>query len=118
VPQDHTTADLTPAEQLLIRRRRLGCTQKEMAMKLHVTISVYQGMEDATLVVPMNLRMRGMLRPWEWCYICRRRSGLKRWQIAHIIGRTEWWVTKMESGRAPCRTLIKFWTAQESTREA
>lgn len=115
--QDHTTAELTLSERLVVKRRRLGCTQIEMAIKLNVSIRTYQAWEESIDgdPPPETILFRGLLRPHEWCYIRRRRSGLSRAQVATRIGRSLGWVTLMERGRRNCEILTQFWESRTSS---
>ena len=120
MPQDHTTAELTPCEIMVLRRRRLGLAQVEMAIRLGVSIRIYQAWEESRegQPPPSNALFRGVLHQHEWCYIRRRRSGLSRKQVAVRIGRSEQWVTKMERGKEDCTILFLFWENREATRAA
>lgn len=84
-----------------------------MAVRLRLTRDSYQQMERGETEVPAHLRMRGMLHPHEWCIVRRCRSGLRRYQVAKRIGRSEQWVTRMENGEVSCDRLLQFWEERE-----
>ncbi len=108
---------LTRSESLVIWRRRLGWIQKYAAEELDMGVDRYRDFENnrhnvknSWEEVPTNQQLGiGELKPFEVCFILRRRAGLYQREIAESIGMTRLWVIKMEEGTAPADRLRSYW---------
>lgn len=54
-------------------------------------------------------RQVGKLAAREKCYIARRRSGKRQWEVAQELGCSRLWVIQMEEGTAPPDRLCQYW---------
>jgi DNA-binding transcriptional regulator YiaG len=103
--------DLTPAERVLLQRRRSGHSQREAAKAQGVTLYQFRkwetGEED-----PPRVSL-GELRPHEVCFLRRRRAGISVQDLAAELDVTPWWLTQMEYGRQGCQRLLDYWGAKE-----
>lgn len=104
------TSDLRAGERLIVDRRRRAESQQAAAERLGVTLYRYRLWEEGQLVPTCRRPALGALRPHESCYLLRRRAGLKLRDIADALGTSRWWVTQMESGRAPIDRLLAYWS--------
>lgn len=101
-------SDLTPAERLLVHRRRLGATQDERAAALGVPLWTYRRWEAGTLR-PTRTPTLGKLERHEIYFVARRRFGMTRKALAAELGLSEFYVTLMERGAAPVDRLAEYW---------
>lgn len=114
---------LTIGEKLQIMRRRAGRTQSREAAHRGISVRIYAEWEAAVkheqlrpatcYGIPGWARCEtpklGTLRPWERCYIARRRAGKTQSQVARDLGCCRWWVVQMETGAKPCHELTDYW---------
>ncbi len=101
-------ASLTRGESLLLKRRRLGIGQAEMARKWGVSRNTYNRWEQSS-DQPIQLEKIEDIKPHEKCLILRRRRGRTQEEIADHLGISRVWVTRMESGEEDCSRLMKLW---------
>lgn len=108
-----TTRDLSAPERLLVDRRRKDLNQEKAASHWKVTPWTYrmweEGKEDSSIPFPAL----GKLKHHESCVVLHRRSGLKRTELAKLVGVSGWWLTCMENGIVPVDRLVEFWHARE-----
>jgi DNA-binding Xre family transcriptional regulator len=105
-----TTPQLNPSERLLIDRRRRGLTQTQASQAWGFTEWHFRMLEagNRQSVCP---RVRiGKLKPHESAFLMRRRKGIKRTELAKMIGISCWWLTQMERGQVNSKRLIEFWS--------
>ncbi len=100
--------DLTPAERILIDRRRRKETQHEAAKRYAVCLTTYTQWERGEVPCPHKPPLY-QLRAHERCLIQRRRSQITQAEIADKLGRSRRWVTLMERGAVPSMELEEFW---------
>ena len=103
------------AEALLLARRRLGLSQREMAERLEVTMHVYRGLEKnggATLR-QLGLASLGSLLEHERLLLRRLRSGRRALDVAAEMGVSAYWLSQMEKGKASTSSLAEYWAAQD-----
>ena len=85
---------LDALERLIVFRRRKGLSvSKEELLKI---AEVPPHPEDIT--------------ESERCYILRRRLGKTQRQCAAELGISRYWFNQMEQGKAPCDTLVRYWS--------
>jgi transcriptional regulator with XRE-family HTH domain len=123
-------------ERILILRRRLGLTQREMAKHLNqmgarmplksgdrtLTVNSYSRLEIGEWEMPEEMidRIIGpkvRVRPHEFYYIRRRREGMTIAELAGLMGVTMWWIMQMEGGKAKTVSLEAFWQRYASMIE-
>lgn len=100
--------DLTPAERLIIARRRDDMTQDDAATFWEVPRDLYKRWESGRYDGPMVLL--GELDPHEECFLLRRRARITRRDLAETVGVSLQWLTLMERGRAPVQRLLTHWS--------
>lgn len=106
-----STSDLSRAEKLYLKRKRMGLTQVEMSVDCGVSLNEYRGMEsDAVGTRPPYVAL-GTLEDREVYVILRHRSGLSSSEIAEEIGVSTYWLRQMEGGDAPIKRLQAYWGA-------
>jgi hypothetical protein len=106
-------SDLTRAEKLYLRRRRLGLTQVEMSVDHGVSLNEYRAMEADLPGVRVPYAPLGTLTDQETYVILRQRSGLSKPEVAEDIGVSPYWLRQMESGAAPIKRLEEYWRANQ-----
>lgn len=99
----------TPAEALLIVRRRKGLNQMEMAKLLKVSMRRYTGWEYATRTHDCPEVAVLPLKNHEVCLLYRRRSKMSVKQVARELNCTPYWITLMERGQGNCSRLLEYW---------
>jgi transcriptional regulator with XRE-family HTH domain len=107
---DLTPSDLSPAEHLLIWRRREGYTQPVAAEVLGISLNSLIGVErknDNSLFVCVPRIEK--LHPHEICFILRRRSGLTIPECAEQAGVSRYWYNLMEQGKVCSDRLFQYW---------
>jgi DNA-binding XRE family transcriptional regulator len=105
-----TTTQLTPSERLLIQRRRDGNTQPKAAAAMGVSEWHYRMIEAGNRPGSCPTVAIGKLMPYEAAFLMRRRRGIKRSELAKMIGVSCWWLTQMERGKTTSTRLIDFWS--------
>lgn len=100
-------SDLTPAERLLIDRRRRREDQGEAGARHGVSRTLYSRWERG-LRPPPAVELKN-LRPNEKCLVYRRRAGLGQSNIARDLGVCNMTVRQMEQGIVNCDQLIWYW---------
>jgi DNA-binding XRE family transcriptional regulator len=102
---------LTPAERLLVDRRRRGETQGAAAARHGVSHSRYsrweRGLDEPTEAAPRITT----LKPHEKCLLYRRRVGITQATVAEDLNRCKMWVRQMERGEVDCTELVQYWEA-------
>jgi len=107
---------LTKKEALMIKRRRLGKTQKEFAEEYGVSLSTYSVWEHTDVKTAPFVKIRN-LQPHEYCLLCRKRLGYTQRQVAKEIGISRYWLNQMEIGHRPCDNLLKYWKNNDNNAE-
>lgn len=108
---------LTPAERLVIFRRRARWTQADMADLLAASRNRYEQWERGQRDGVPHVRLEP-LELFEWCYIHRRRKG---WTLAEIEERSDFkgkWVHRVERGETDCQPLAQWWLDQINQAES
>jgi len=101
---------LTEAERFLVYRRRRGFNQDKAAKQAGVRSHIVVKWENGTLAIPKSKRPKlGALKPYEKCFVLRRRKGISQEKLGAMIGRCRAWVALMETGQEPYGELAKFW---------
>lgn len=101
--------EISLAESLLLWRRRVGRNQVEAAAYFGATVDHYRSWEAGEHPSKPPRLALGALRPYETCYLLRRRRGVTQESLAKAIGCTRLWVIRMEDGSAPCNRLVAYW---------
>lgn len=101
---------ITPTipESLILHRRRRNLNQFEAADLFGVTYDAYREWERKGSEMGPRQQV-GHLKPYEVCYLQRRRTGKTQKEIAKTIGTSRLWVLRMEAGQAPVGRLRDFW---------
>lgn len=99
---------LTPAECLLIDRRRRNETQAQAAQRMNISQNRYSFWERG-LAQPDTYPKIKKLGDHEVCFLYRRRAGFTQIRVAKEIGCCKEWVKRMEQGNAPVGALIEYW---------
>lgn len=103
------STDLTPAERLIIARRRDDMTQDDYAKWWGVERDRYKRWESGRYE-PDAIILLGKLEPHEECFLLRRRGKITRRTLAEQIGVSLAWLTLMERGKAPVTRLFHHWS--------
>ena len=103
-----STSNLTPAERMIIWRRRNDMSQTAAAVHLKVSPWTYRLWENGERSDQPNVVI-GKLHEYEACFIQRRRLAMTRKECAKQVGISPWWLTNMERGRIDAQRLIDFW---------
>jgi len=104
------TADLTPGERLLLHRRRHHWTIRKAARHWRVPVSRYVRWEhDEVYSSDQPSPELGRLDLHEQAFVCRRRAGVTRAELADQLGLSMRWVTMMERGRVDATKLATHW---------
>lgn len=106
------SSELTRGEKLALDRRRRKQTMGEAAKRLKVSVATYREWENDEEDVekkPPNVKL-GKIQDYEQCWLLRRREGTLLIELADELGVCRWWLTQMESGRAPIDRLMDYWT--------
>jgi len=98
----------TKAESLILNRRRMRLNQHEAALRLGLTYDEYRSWEEPGSERGPRQNL-GVIKPYEVCYLLRRRSGKTQKEIAKAIGMSRLWVLRMEAGQAPVERLREYW---------
>lgn len=107
--------DLTDGERLFIWRRRNNARQDWAAEQLDISLSLYLDYEHERLPLRgaaarlMHAARLHTISTAEACVIARRRANLTIPDVAATMGRSRWWVNRMELGKAPVAELASFW---------
>lgn len=99
----------TPAELLLIARRRLKETQIDSAHRHDVSARSYIQWERGVVDIPFPVTLSHVPTVVEKLLVLRRRHNLKQADLADKIGCCRWWLNQMERGIAPVGDLLNFW---------
>lgn len=104
---------MTQGERLELSRRRLGLTKAQMAEWLGVSIYTYRNWERDTEVSQTTPRpdpQVGELAPGEWCWLQRRRAGLRLRDVAEDMQVPVKWVQRAEYGESKNNfALVNWW---------
>lgn len=104
-----TTSDLTPGERFLILRRRNGLSQPVAAKSYGLSAWDYRMVEADRVRSDLPRPALGKIAAHERCVILRRRAGMKRTQLAALVGCSNWWLTQMERGVQPPDRIVEYW---------
>ena len=99
---------LTKSESLMIKRRRSGKTQAQMAEKYGVSLSTYGLWERSNQKKAPNVKI-AVLAAHECCLLYRKRSNYTQDRVAKEMGISRYWLNKMEMGHEPCDDLLWYW---------
>lgn len=106
---------MTYAEQLVLHRRRLGMNQDEYAALLsrrqglkYTWRDVMDAEHGRKNLGPVALVPSKPL-PHEWCFLQRRRRGLRQSEVAVLVGCSRPWLNRMEKGLEDCEKLVGYW---------
>jgi hypothetical protein len=100
---------LTPGEQLLIWRRRMGWNQSLAAAHYGVSLFNYKLAEYDKPREFKYKKYNFTLRPYEKCLIYRKRSGKKQKEVAKEFGIGRYWLRLQEIGEVKCVKLLDWW---------
>jgi len=110
---------LTEGEQLFIVRRRADLTQKEMSVKVGVSLRRYQNIELSKDHLQGGIgelyRFGGELTDLERAILIRRRKGMKQPKLAEMMRVSLGYIKAMERGKENPKRLIDFWKDQGMT---
>lgn len=103
------TQTLSPAERILIDRRRRGETQAQAARRMRLSKNAFRDLEigEAKPDRPVSV---GRLTDYEQCLILRRRHGLTMQEVADDAGISRWSVVQIEGGSASAARLVEYWS--------
>ncbi len=99
---------LSCGERLITDRRRRKETQTVAAKRLGTSSFIYGRWERDDEGGP-SIRSVRPLRMHEQCLLYRRRAGTSQGGVARQLGRSRWWINKMERGLEPCEELLSYW---------
>jgi transcriptional regulator with XRE-family HTH domain len=99
---------LTPAEKLLLERRRKNQTQREAAARHKVSYSRY-GLWECNKITEVPKVIIKEVKPHERCLLYRRRANFTQARVAGEMKICRWWLNQMERGEIDCSDLIKYW---------
>jgi DNA-binding XRE family transcriptional regulator len=99
---------LSCGERLITDRRRRKETQASAAKRLDTTPFIYGRWERDDDDGP-SIRSVRPLQMYERCLLYRRRAGTSQEKVARQLGRSRWWINKMERGLVPCEELLSYW---------
>ena len=107
-------ANLSLAEKLLLWRRREGLTQREAGKRLEISRNTYGILErEESHKSDLIAAPLGDIRPYEKCFIMRRRSGMTIPMCAEQAGISRYWYNLMELGKASPERLVAYWANNE-----
>ena len=100
----------TPAEKLLIWRKREGLNQVQAANVKEVHVDLYRAWErgQKTKGCPVFSLKNGIARH-EACVLLRRRNKMTQAEVAKAIGVRRNWIIRMEEGKGQYERLCDFW---------
>ena len=101
--------ELTPGEELMLLRRRLGETQKDAAIRNCVPLSRYSLWERDLDQGPRPGITLESLAPHERCLLYRRRVGWTQKKVAADLGCCRRWMNMMERGEVDSSALVCYW---------
>ena len=102
---------MTPGEHLELRRRRDDCTQAEAAGLLGVPVYRFRQWEADQQEGAPRLDA-GDMALFEWCWLMRRRSGLRLRDVGERLGLSPKWIHRAERGAITdlqLTALAQFW---------
>ena len=95
---------LSGREALILKRRRAGLSQRDMARSAGKERWVYQIEEQSA-----EGEREATLTQQEWCKLMRERSGRSQKSICGELRVSRMWLNRMERGEAPCDRLLTYW---------
>lgn len=98
---------------MLVSRRRKAQSQVDAAARFGVSLYAYRQWETETLECPHTIGL-GNLKPFEQCFLLRRRAGVTAGWLARKLGLSRWWLCQMERGDVDAARLVAFWSADWS----
>ena len=99
------SAGLEPSEALEIDRRRAKLTQAQAAALYGVGLTTFRAWAAGERTHDVPVVPVEPLAVHEWCWLQRRRSGLRLVDVSAEIGLGVRWVHKAERGAIPLRSL-------------
>ena len=103
---------MTYAERLVLHRRRLGMNQDEYAARLGVGWRDVMDAEHGRKNLGPVALVPSTPLPHEWCFLQRRRRGLRQSEVAVLVGCSRPWLNRMEKGLEDCEKLVGYWRRQ------
>lgn len=107
---------ITPGEQITIWRRRENLSQRDISLLLGVPLADVPKFEQdqlswdaAKFPVVMPYEQLLPIRPYETCFLMRKRANMQQKELAQLLGVSRYWLNIMERGKAECSQLIQFW---------
>lgn len=103
--------DLTPGEKLIVWRTRERYSFPDAAKFYGVSEKTYRAWEQGRMDPP-NVQLGG-IEPYEHFHVLRLRAGMTRRELADKVGKNPAAIQAEETGKAPCRSLVWFWTGEK-----
>lgn len=102
---------VTPAEALVLWRRRKQLTQMQAAEHFGCAVDRVRAWEAGEAPSKPPKCPLGVIKMYERCFILRRRTTPKMTQpaLAERLGVSKLWVLRMEEGTAPVDRLVTYW---------
>lgn len=101
---------LTPAERVLLWRRRKGWNQQQAAKHWGVSFHTYKLIEYGEIESKtMGLSRHDSMSPHERCFIYRKRCDKTQEEVALELKVCRYWLRKMENGHADPTALLSYW---------
>lgn len=100
---------MTYAERLVLHRRRLGMNQDEYAAMQGVGWRDVMDAEHGRKNLGPVALVPSKPLPHEWCFLQRRRRGLRQSEVAVLVGCSRPWLNRMEKGLEDCEKLVGYW---------
>lgn len=99
--------ELTPADRLIVQRRRLGESQSQAAARWKVAYHVYSSWECGE-GRPPEVSV-GQLRGHERALVYRRHAGRTQREVAEDLGVCVLTLRRMERGESDPGALLEYW---------
>lgn len=107
---------LTRSESFTLDRRRRGLSQSEEAALRGVQRHAYENLEaghpEHATTLPIKTPKVSDVKPYERCFLFRRRQHMTQAQLAKAVGMSRVWVVAMEDGTADISPLTWYWAKQ------
>lgn len=106
-------SSLTPAEILIVWRRRKQWNQKKAAEHYGISHFNYAVAECGKIrKVKLKIPNISPLHDHEKCFILRKRTGKTQEEIAANLGCGKYWLRLQEVGKVSCKKLLTYWMTQ------
>lgn len=106
-----TAIEPTAGEHLELTRRRAGLSQRAFADLLGVPVTRLRRWERDYVEAPLDVTV-DELRPNEWCFLQRKRAGLRLLDVAEDLSVRQTWVHRAERGELrgdQLGALVAYW---------